>query len=209
MICRGLLRADKHTDGAVLPPLRAVLFVVIMALIVAGCAGGPPRQTENICAVFSQKFGWQRAALQQQAKWNVPMFISMAIMAQESAFRATATPRRKVHLGILPGKPVSSAYGYAQAIDGTWNHYRKDTGDRWRRRDSFVDALDFINWYITRTKARNGIDTSDVYRHYLNYHEGWHGYQKGSYQRKQWLIDTARRVAARAERYKSQYQSCS
>ncbi len=202
-------RRDPRGENDLLSAGLARLLLMLLILMLAGCAGGPPRQTENICAVFSQKFGWQRAALQQQAKWNVPMYIPLAIMAQESAFRATATPPRKVHLGILPGKPVSTAYGYSQALDATWNQYRKDTGDRWRRRDSFVDALDFINWYITKTTSRNGVDTADAYRHYLNYHEGWYGYQRENYKNKRWLIDVAQRVAARADRYKSQHRSCS
>lgn len=188
--------------------MPGIVFVLLLAMLLGSCAGGPPRQTEDLCAVFSEKFGWRKTALKQQAKWDVPMYTALAIMAQESSFRATAKPPRKFYLGILPGQRLSSAYGYAQAIDGTWNQYLKDTGSFWRRRDDFADALDFINWYITRTGQNNGIDRSDTYRLYLNYHEGWHGFRQGAYKNKRWLLETATRVADRADRYKSQYRAC-
>ena len=44
--------------------------------------------------------------------------------------------------------PRSSAYGYAQALEGTWDDYRKDTGRRGADRDDFADSSDFIGWYM-------------------------------------------------------------
>ncbi len=136
------------------------------------------------------------------------MYTTLAIMAQESSFRSTAVPARKYYFGLIPGKRLSSAYGYSQALNGTWRTYVKATGESWRRRDSFSDSLDFINWYVTRSARENGIAKGDTYRNYLNYHEGWVGYRRGSYKKKSWLLNVARKVEARASTYASQHQQC-
>ena len=54
----------------------------------------------------------------------------MATIYTESSFRHNAKPPRKWYLGFIPGKRASSAYGYSQALDGTWDRYQKETG-RW------------------------------------------------------------------------------
>ena len=183
-------------------------LLVLITLFVSGCATGPPAKPNNLCAIFSERTGWHRAAIAQQKKWQVPMYTTLAIMAQESSFRSTAVPPRKYYLGFIPGKRLSSAYGYPQALDGTWRNYLNATGESGRRRDNFADSLDFSNWYITRSASENGIAKNDTYRNYLNYHEGWVGYRRGSYKKKSWLIGVARKVETRAGIYASQHQQC-
>jgi len=51
----------------------------------------------------------------------------MAIIRQESSFQADAQPPRSRILWIIPGPRPSSAYGYSQALDGTWDWYRQAT----------------------------------------------------------------------------------
>ena len=75
-------------------------------------------------------------------------------------------------------------------------------------RDDFEDALDFIAWYMVKTKNTNGVPLHDAYGQYLNYHEGWQGYRNGSYKSKSWLLKTARSVAQSSEKYKSQLLRC-
>ena len=53
-----------------------------------------------------------------------------------------------------------------------------------------------------------GIPVYDAYRQYLAYHEGQRGYAKGSYRRKPWLMDVARKVAGTATRYQRQLETC-
>ena len=185
-------------------------FLVLLAVLqlLAACAGGPPTRTENVCSIFSQKSGWHRAALKAEKKWGVPKHVSLAIMAQESSFRSEARPPRKYYLGVVPGPRPSTAYGYAQALNGTWKEYIAETGDYWRRRDDFVDALDFINWYVTAASETNNLRVTDTYNIYLNYHEGLAGFRRGSYQKKAWLKDVAKKVDKRAQRYAVQYESC-
>ena len=67
-------------------------------------------------------------AKQSYEKWGVPIPVQMAIMHQESHFVADAQPPRTWLLGIIPWFRPSSAYGYAQAIDETWDDYLDKAG---------------------------------------------------------------------------------
>ena len=109
---------------------------------------------------------------------------------------------------FIPYGRGSSAYGYAQAQDPVWEDYLDDAGSFFSDRDDFVDALDFIAWYMTKTKEANGISLSDAYNQYLNYHEGWNGFKNGSYRSKDWLLKAARSVQQRADSYKQQLLHC-
>lgn len=136
------------------------------------------------------------------------MHIPMAFMYQESTFRAKAKPPRRKLLGFIPWSRLSSAYGYAQAIDGTWNQYLRSTGDYWRVRHDFADATDFIHWYIQFLSKQNGVSTADAYSLYLNYHEGPAGYARKSYTKKPWLMKVATGVQIRSQTYHAQYAQC-
>ena len=111
-------------------------------------------------------------------------------------------------LGLLPGKRPSSAYGYAQALDQTWDEYRSSTGNNGAERDDFDDAVDFIGWYVNQTGRKTGMKQFDYRGHYLAYHEGPAGYQRGTWRSKRWLIDVANRVHSNADRYEHQIQGC-
>jgi len=111
-------------------------------------------------------------------------------------------------LGFIPWKRPSSAYGYSQALEGTWAQYERDTGETWRRRDDFADATDFIHWYLNESRRRNGLSRDDVYSLYLTYHEGWTGFRKKTYQSKAWLKNTAQKVSRRSKQYSIQYGGC-
>ncbi len=102
----------------------------------------------------------------------------------------------------------SSAYGYSQALDGTWEEYQKDQRRRSAKRDRISDATDFMGWYMTGTYERLGVPVYDARNQYLAYHEGRSGFARQSYQAKPWLIDVADRVASRADLYRAQLLSC-
>jgi len=109
---------------------------------------------------------------------------------------------------VIPGPRPSSAYGYPQAKDGTWDDYRKDT-NRWlASRDDFRDAADFVGWYVDRAHRIARIPKGDAYRHYLAYHEGVGGFQRGTFQDKRWLMQVAQTVSSRAQSFDSQLSAC-
>ena len=175
---------------------------VLCALFVLSTCGSPnkvaPRNMDNACSIISERAGFLRAFERAEKRWGVPVAVQMATIYQESKFISNAkTPRRMV-LGFIPGKRVSSAKGYSQALDGTWDDYRQATGNRLASRTSINDAADFMGWYMDGTKRTLGIPTSDARRQYLAYHEGRGGYRKGTYKNKSWLMRVAADVEARA-----------
>ena len=177
-------------------------------LLVASCATAPPRNVEDACAIFAEYGDWLPDARAASRRWGVPLPVLLAIMHQESAFQSDAQPPRRWYLGFIPGPRPSSAYGYSQALDGTWEHYIAATGNRGADRDEFGDAVDFIGWYVNETAQRNRIARSDAYNQYLAYHEGQEGFAKGTYQQKPWLVQRARQVRRQADRYRAQLNRC-
>ena len=127
---------------------------------------------------------------------------------QESRFRSNAKTPMRYFLGIIPRGRQSSAYGYAQALDGTWSEYKKSTGRFIARRSNIRDAADFMGWYMTETKRRNGVSLSNAKNQYLAYHEGQTGYSKGSYRNKSWLLKVADKVESRSSMYRRQLKGC-
>jgi len=187
---------------------RLVLILITSLVLVQGCASAPPRNPDNICSIFEEKRGWHKAAKRAEAKWGSSMHIPMAFMYQESSFKRKAKPPRRKLLGFIPWRRLSSAYGYAQAINGTWRSYLDATGEYWRERHDFADATDFIHWYMLSAVKTNGVSRSDAANLYLNYHEGPAGYARGSHNKKPWLNSVADKVQSRAYRYAIQYDSC-
>lgn len=177
------------------------------AAILSGCSSTPPSEPDNLCSIFQEKDSWYTAAHRVHDKYGVPVNVAMAIMYQESAFIDDAKPPMRWFLFIPYGRG-SSAYGYAQAQDDVWEQYVDEAGSFFSSRDDFDDALDFIAWYMTKSRQVNGVPFTDAYNHYLNYHEGWTGYARGTYQNKDWLKNIASDVAALAERYKAQLTRC-
>ena len=189
--------------------MRCVLIVVL--LLLAGC-GSVPDNTRNACAVFEQRDGlfnnWRRAAYRAEREYGVPVPVLMATVYAESGFRHNAKPPRRKLLGFIPWKRVSSAYGYAQALDGTWEQYQREAGGFGSRRANFADAVDFVGWYHAKTVAKYSVAPNDAYNLYLAYYSGWTGYSRGSWRSNASLQRTARATAEMARDYQSQLARC-
>lgn len=188
--------------------MRCVLIVVL--LLLAGCAS-VPRQTQNACTVFEQRDGlfnnWRRAAKSAEREYGVPVPILMATIYTESGFRHNARPPRTKLLGFIPWKRQSTAYGYSQALDGTWARYKRETGRFAARRTDFADAIRFIGWYHYQSHRQNGIARNDAYRLYIAYYSGHAGYARGNWSAQ--AQTGARRAANIAASYERQLRSCS
>lgn len=176
-------------------------------MVVAGCATAPPSQTADLCAIFRERDAWYADAREAFHRWGTPIAVQMAIINQESSFVENASPARVRFLGIPLWRP-STAFGYAQAKDETWDWYRQSTRNGGADRDDFADAVDFVAWYVHQTYSKLGVSKSDAYNQYLAYHEGQTGFQRGSWRAKPALLRTARRVEASAWRYGRQLQAC-
>lgn len=181
------------------------------ALVLTACGGGnkPPSTVADACRIKSERPHWFKAMERTENRWGVPVSVQMATIARESSFEHDARPTKKVGSGLFSRTvPRSSALGYAQAIDGTWDWYVSETGRRRADRTNFSDASDFIGWYMNHNTKVNGVSQRDAYRQYLAYHEGTTGYARGSYRNKSWLPAVARDVEAWSVRYESQLRAC-
>jgi len=189
--------------------LKYKAYALFFALLLSGCASKKaPDNVANICDIFDAKPRWYRAAKKSTKKWGGPIHLPMAIIYQESSFNAKARPKMEYFLGLFPKGRASNAYGYSQALKGTWAEYEKEVGSRFKSRDDFADAIDFVLWYMDKTYQRNQVSKWNGYAQYLNYHEGHGGFARESYKSKQWLINVAKRVDARSKQYSTQLSQC-
>lgn len=201
-------QALLHYRGVARTSHFSWLPLLCLCSLLGGCATRPPQNPDNICAVFQQEPDWYDAAKDARERWQMPIGVAMSMMFQESGFRHDAQPPMRYFLGVIPYGRASSAYGYAQAKDETWDDYATAVGRPFASRSNFADAIDFMGWYNSRSARLNKVSKNDAYRLYLNYHESWGGYRQGSYRKKEWLVQTARKVDSRARRYQQQLARC-
>lgn len=187
------------------------LFILIFGLafvfLLSACAPSPPKNQNDICAIFREYPSWFWAAQAAQANWGIPISVQMAIIYQESHFQGNAKPSRTLLFGFIPWSRPSTAYGYSQALDGTWAEYQMVNNTKGYRSD-FDTAIDFLGWYCHRAHVKAGIPVDNAYALYLAYHEGIGGYTRGVYKDQAWLITIAKRVQHQADLYHKQILTC-
>jgi len=191
--------------------MSRLLRAAILLLALASCGGGnfsAPRNLDDACAIVSQRPEYLRAMRAAERKWGIPVHVQMATIHQESKFIGNARTPHRYALGVIPMGRQSSAYGYSQALDGTWVEYQQSERRGSARRDRIADATDFMGWYMDESASKLGISKNDAQSQYLAYHEGRTGFANQSYKGKPWLVDVAAEVGARAERYRTQLQTC-
>lgn len=187
--------------------LRALWWGLLGLTLASGCAAARPSRPGDLCSIFEERPDWYEDARDSYRRWGVPVPLQLAVISHESGFDSDARPPRHWYLGFIPGPRPSTAYGYGQVVDGTWDWYRGSTGESFADRDDFGDVTDFLGWYGTVGQRRHGIRKDDPYSFYLSYLLGHAGYDRE--RRRQGPADRAARdVAAQTDRYASQYQSC-
>lgn len=184
------------------------LLCLSVFLLLVGCTPAPPHKPSDVCSVFRQYPRWYASAHAAEKRWGVPVSTQMAIINEESRFHGDARPARGKILWVIPWARPTTAEGYAQAVNGTWRLYLRETQRSRASRSSFDAATDFIGWFAARAHHKLGISTHDTYSLYLAYHEGIEGYREKSYQHKPWLKRIARHVSTLAARYHQQLIHC-
>ncbi|VAW64033.1 FIG01200315: hypothetical protein [hydrothermal vent metagenome] len=183
-------------------------IILAVLLFQTGCSTAPPKNTANSCAIFEEKSDWYDDAKNSFERWGVPIHVQLAIIHQESRFTHDAQTEMEYFLWIIPTGRKSTAYGYAQVKDATWDWYIKSTGNTGADRDDFADAVDFIGWYGKKSYDTLKISKWDARNQYLAYHEGHGGYKRKTYKQKPWLIKVAAKVKKNASRYAAQLKTC-
>ena len=108
---------------------------------------------------------------------------------------------------VIPYKRPSSSFGYSQAVNGTWEQYKKETGNKLAVRTRFKDSVDFIGWYTNKSSSILKISKTDAFNQYVAYHEGWGNYKH--YKKNKKIINLAKRVEKQSNVYKKQLKECS
>ncbi len=200
---------------------QRIIVEISLSLLLCACSSTPtapskhyaPQKkaatpTSNACYLFKNNPDWYWEALNTYNRWGVPISVQMAIMQRESDFQAGARPPSKKLFGFVPWSNVTSAYGYAQALNGTWAEYQQTTRNYHTQRDKFGDASDFVGWYCNKANKQLGIPLNNAYELYLAYHEGLTGYANKTYDSKPWLLNVAQSVQSRADAYRLQISHC-
>ncbi len=184
----------------------------LMLLFLASCGGrgdfAAPRNLDDACAIMRERPQYMRAMVATERRWGIPVHVQMATIYQESKFIGNARTPYSFVLGVIPMGRQSTAYGYSQALNGTWEEYQASAGGRRAKRDDIGDATDFMGWYMDESSAKLGISKDDAEAQYLAYHEGRTGYASESYLGKPWLVEVAAKVGARSEMYRDQLAYC-
>jgi hypothetical protein len=191
--------------------MSRLLRATALLILVAACGSGnysAPRNLDNACSIVDQRPKYLKAMQRTQDVYGVPVAVQMATIYQESKFIGNARTPHQYTLGVIPMGRQSSAYGYSQALDGTWEEYQKATRNRRAKRDDIDDATDFMGWYMAETNRTLGIPLTDARNQYLAYHEGRTGYARGSHKSKSWLLRVSDEVGQRSLNYHAQLISC-
>ena len=181
------------------------IFLILILILISACSS-VPKNTSNSCSIFNEKYLWYKHVKNVEKKWGTPIYVQLAIIKMESDFDWLAKPPRQKLFKVIPFKRPSSSFGYSQAVKGTWEQYKNETGNKLAIRARFKDSVDFIGWYTDKTESLLKISKKDAFRQYLAYHEGWGGYK--NYRNNKKVIGLAKKVKNQSDKYKSQLKKC-
>ena len=187
---------------------RLLILFSLLFIFLVSCSSNNITNTANSCVIFEGKRNWYKATKKSYDKWNAPIALQLAIINQESSFQQFAKPKRKKIFGLIPAGRPSTAFGYAQVTNPTWDWYKSSTNKNNASRANFKDVTDFIGWYSDQTSKMLGIKKHDFYNQYLAYHEGHGGWKKKSFKSKKWLIEVAKKVESNGNKYNIQLKEC-
>jgi len=180
-------------------------YIIFILLLITACSS-VPQNTSNSCKIFDERYLWYKYSKKVEKKWGTPIYIQLAIIKMESDFDWLAKPPRQKLFKVIPFKRPSSSFGYSQAVKGTWEQYKNETGNKLATRARFKDSVDFIGWYTNKTKSILNIPIEDAFKQYVAYHEGWGNYKY--YKKNKKVINLAKKVKKQAQIYRQQLFKC-
>ena len=180
----------------------------LIGLLVWSASLEPSLPAGDICEIFERRPAWYRDTARVAEQYGVGQALQMAVVRHEAGFQARARPPRRRIWGFIPGPRPSTAFGYSQALDGTWQRFQHETRRPRARRDRFSDAVELIGWYYAETFDRLGPKARDPYHFYLAYNQGVGGYVKAVERPDSPAARYARRVAATASRFETRLEGC-
>ena len=187
--------------------LNKNLICFIIFFILTSCSS-VPKYPQNACKIFSEKYFYLKYSRAASKNWGVPISSILAVINKESGFKRFAKPKRTKIFKIIPYRRPSSSLGFSQAVDKTWDLYKKENNKPAALRISFKNSSDFIGWYFWKTNKINKVSFTDTRNMYLNYYLGWAAYKNKTYQNNKKAIIFAKSVEKQAKIYRSQLKEC-
>tara|TARA_Y100001935_G_scaffold235862_1_gene220100 strand:- start:2644 stop:3246 length:603 start_codon:yes stop_codon:yes gene_type:complete len=185
--------------------LKNNLLIIFIFFLLSSCSS-IPKNTANSCSIFNERYFWFKHTKKVEKKWGTPIYIQLAIIKMESDFDWLAKPARKKIFKVIPYKRPSSSFGYSQAVKGTWEQYKRETGNKLATRARFKDSVDFIGWYTNKSETILNISKKDAFKQYVAYHEGWGNFK--NYKKNKKVIGLAKKVEKQSNIYKKQLLNC-
>ena len=181
-------------------------IILLAVLIIISACSSIPKNTQNSCAIFEERYLWYKHAKASYKKWGAPIHLQLAFVKKESDFNWLAKPPRKKLFKVIPFKRPSSSFGYSQAVKGTWKQYKEEQNKPLALRTRFKDSVDFIGWYTNKSSKLLKIPKNDAFKQYIAYHEGWGNYK--NYKKNEKVISYAKKVKKYSDQYKTQLIKC-
>ena len=183
-------------------------FIYFIVFIFIASCSSVPKYPQNACKIFGEKYFYLKYTRAASKKWNVPISSILAVINKESGFKRFAKPKRTKIFKIIPYRRPSSSLGFSQAVNKTWELYKKENNKPIALRISFKNSSDFIGWYFWKTNKINKVSLKDTRNMYLNYYLGWGAYKNKAYEKDRKAIIFAKSVEKQAKIYKIQLQEC-
>ena len=123
-------------------------FICILFIFTIACTSNQQINTADSCIIFDQKKNWYKSTKKSYDNWNTPIALQLAIINQESSFKQFAKPERRKLFGFIPVSRPSTAFGYAQVTNPTWDWYKTKTGNKNASRANFADVTKFTKFSL-------------------------------------------------------------
>ena len=187
--------------------LKNNLIYFIVFLFITSCSS-IPKYPSNACKIFGEKYFYLKYTRAASKKWGVPISSILAVINKESGFRRFAKPKKLKIFKIIPYRRPSSSLGFSQAVNKTWDLYKKENNKPAALRISYKSSSDFIGWYFWKANKINKVSLNNTRDLYLNYYLGFSAYKNKAYRTDKKAIIFAKGVEKQAKIYKSQLQKC-
>ena len=187
--------------------LNKNLIFFLFFLLIASCSS-VPKYPQNACKIFGEKYFYLKYSRASSKKWGAPISSILAVINKESGFRRFAKPKKLKIFKIIPYRRPSSSLGFSQAVNKTWDLYKKENNKPAALRISYKSSSDFIGWYFWKANKINKVSLNNTRDLYLNYYLGFSAYKNKAYQTDKKAIIYAKSVEKQAKIYKSQLLEC-
>ncbi len=187
--------------------LNRNLIYLIIFFFIASCSS-VPKYPQDACKIFGEKYFYLKYTRAASKKWGVPISTILAVINKESGFKRFAKPPRHKLFKIIPYRRPSSSFGFSQAINKTWELYKKENNKPTALRISYRSSSDFVGWYFWKANKINKVSLSNTRDLYLNYYLGFSAYKNKAYRTDKKAIIFAMSVEKQAKVYKNQLREC-